>query len=275
VIAFSVAGLVLIGPLATGYVLWPTLAGPVLIQVAFASAIGFVVLALMLIDLRRDRSPPAILLVLWVIGTLVFAGLVNWSVNGRSVVPLAPALGLVVARRLGARRRFAPGRLSRPAFAALAAACLLSAALALSAAWADYTLAGASRDAVRALTDEAARFGGGGQSRMWFQGHWGLQFYAERAGMRPVDFARPALAAGDLVLVPEFNAHTRALPGEMARRVADIALPAGGWVATMWPPLGAGFYSDFYGPLPFAVGRVPPQRFQLYRIDHVLPGGDR
>jgi hypothetical protein len=30
-------------------------------------------------------------------------------------------------------------------------------------------------------------------------------------------------------------------------------------------PLGAGFYSDVWGVLPFALGHVPPEHFRVYR----------
>jgi hypothetical protein len=43
----------------------------------------------------------------------------------------------------------------------------------------------------------------------------------------------------------------------------DVPLP---WLATMNLQVGAGFYADVFGPLPFAFGRVPPERFTVYKV---------
>ena len=37
-------------------------------------------------------------------------------------------------------------------------------------------------------------------------------------------------------------------------------------VAPMRRELGAGFYSSSWGPLPFALGYVPPERYLLLRL---------
>ena len=39
---------------------------------------------------RRD----ALLLALWILGTCVFAALLNWTTNGRSILPLVPAAAI-------------------------------------------------------------------------------------------------------------------------------------------------------------------------------------
>jgi hypothetical protein len=41
---------------------------------------------------------------------------------------------------------------------------------------------------------------------VWFTGHWGLQYYAERAGWRPVEPDRSLLMAGDWLVLPERDA---------------------------------------------------------------------
>jgi len=40
-------------------------------------------------------------------------------------------------------------------------------------------------------------------STTWYVGHWGFQFYADRAGMRPVHPDRSELAPGDYLVVPD------------------------------------------------------------------------
>ena len=37
---------------------------------------------------------------LWVIGTFLFAAFLNWTVNARSLLPLTPAVAILMTRRL-------------------------------------------------------------------------------------------------------------------------------------------------------------------------------
>ena len=45
------------------------------------------------------------------------------------------------------------------------------------------------------------------------------------------------------------------------------------WLSTMSKPLGAGFYSSVWGPLPLAFGRVPPEDADIYRAVSTRSGG--
>ncbi len=63
-----------------------------------------------------------------------------------------------------------------------------------------------TRDALpeKELAEEAARFvreqhAGG---RVWFNGHWGFQYYCDREGMVPVVPGQSRLAAGDWLVFP-------------------------------------------------------------------------
>ena len=42
---------------------------------------------------------------------------------------------------------------------------------------------------------------------MWFFGHWGFQYYCERAGMRPFVAGQSPVAVGDYLVVPAFPDH--------------------------------------------------------------------
>lgn len=46
---------------------------------------------------------------------------------------------------------------------------------------------------------------------VWYVGHWGFQFYAERQGMRPVVPYESPLVEGDWLVVPEWNVHKQEL----------------------------------------------------------------
>jgi hypothetical protein len=102
---------------------------------------------------------------------------------------------------------------------------------------------------------------------VWFQGHWGFQHYMEAAGARAQDFKRSELTRGDLVVVPVNNTNLRPPPEHAARLVGKKTLMPFPYVATMDQALGAGFYSDLWGPLPFAVGRASPETYLLFVVD--------
>ena len=66
----------------------------------FWSLGGGCVLALAVAEVWRRREAAGWLLALWVLGTFVFTALLNWTINGRSILPMAPAVGILLARRL-------------------------------------------------------------------------------------------------------------------------------------------------------------------------------
>ena len=47
----------------------------------------------------------------------------------------------------------------------------------------------------------------------------------------------------------------------------DIEIPVVSWLATMNLSLRAGFYTAIWGPLPYAIGKVPPELYQVYKIE--------
>ncbi|MEX2016503.1 MAG: glycosyltransferase family 39 protein, partial [Candidatus Hydrogenedentales bacterium] len=72
-------------------------------QIALWSVAGIAIVALAVQDLIRHRDADAILLFLWFAGTFLFSAYLNWAINVRTILPLAPALGIIAARRLELR----------------------------------------------------------------------------------------------------------------------------------------------------------------------------
>ena len=150
--------------------------------------------------------------------------------------------------------RAAPRRLPL-AILPLAAAAVLS----LSVAWADCRLANAGRTGARLIHEKY----GLGSNTVWFQGHWGFQYYMQQLRAKPLDVANLRLTANDVVAVPTTNTNVYPMAAQwVVRDVFEV--PSGGWLATMNPGIGAGFYADVFGPLPFAIGSIPPERFTVY-----------
>jgi len=228
----------------------------VIAQLDLLAVAGIHVLALPVVDFWERRDADSLLLFLWATGGFVFATFVNSTINARSILLLAPAAGILVGRRLEHRR--VPVRAWWALAPLLAGACL---AVLLAAA--DYGLAGAGRAAAGLLQ---ADYGPTGRT-IWFQGHWGFQHYMEAVGARPFDRLRLGMVPGDLMILPENNTNVFfPLSGIPMFLLRVIQLPSSRWLATAQPGIGAGFYSEIVGPLPFAFGTVPPERYYVLLI---------
>lgn len=222
----------------------------VAIQIGLFAAGGLLVLLLAGGDLKEKRDPDALLLALWIGGTFVFAAFLNWTISARILLPAAPAVAILLVRRLEAVGTFSKPGGSRNAW--LAVGCSLI--VAWAAAWGDYRLAGAARAAAALPFDRIVP----GHGTVWFAGHWGFQYYMEQTGAKPLTKGETTVATGDVIVAPYRNADVFIPPAEIIDPKGNQTLPVSGWVTTMESFLGAGFYTDNFGPLPFAFGEVRP-----------------
>ena len=227
-------------------------------QLALYIVAGLSILALAADDLRSARDADSLLLALWVLGTLVFTGALNWSINGRSILPLAPAVAILLVRKLARRAQTAPSPKAWIRHWPL----LPAAAIAAAIVQADAAFAANSRTAARVLHEQL----GGRGHPLWFQGHWGFQYYMEAHGACALDHRAPRLAAGDYLITPEQNTNVAAPPTEVFESIGNIETEPSAWFTTLQMATGAGFYADVWGPLPFAFGAGQPQRFEVARM---------
>jgi 4-amino-4-deoxy-L-arabinose transferase-like glycosyltransferase len=225
-------------------------------QTVFWAVGGFGVLALAVVDIWKRRGAQSWLLALWVFGTFLFAALFNWTVNGRSILPMAPAVGILLARRLEEKTLA-----RREAWTRGVAVCLAAgAALAFFVVRSDFLLANAVRESAR---ETFAKYGRD-HAAFWYEGHWGFQYYMDLSGAAPLDLKNPALKAGDALAMPVHNAFI-SQPDTAAADVREIIAVQGPRLLTTWSEdVGAGFYSSVPGPLPFAFGHVPPENVVVY-----------
>lgn len=185
--------------------------------------------------------------------------LANWFISARSLLLFLPAATLALAAEL--ESRLIPSVLTRTYAATFAAVLVVS----LSLAWVDSVYAGAQRrfaGLVRGLAlDE-------GWERVWFTGHWGLQYYLEEAGAAPLDEGRGGWALvreGDAVVVPSINSNIQP-PRNGWFNVRKLAIDEGLPLRLMGRhPVQAGFHSDMWGFLPYAIDGGPVEEFSLYR----------
>jgi len=228
------------------------------------TGIGFMSLAIM--DFRNNRDEYGLLLFAWTIGIFTFGAFVNWTVNARSFLPLAPVAGIVLVGRLDvlSEKTERNSRSSSPGIHLLPWILMILAAL--SVAWGDLKLANTAREAAQ---DIAVRYGGD-ERTLWFQGHWGFQYYMQEAGAKAWDMRRSIIKPGDFIVIPSNNTNVYKMNNHRIRFVERISLVPSSWIATMSHALGAGFYWDAKGPLPFAIGIVPPEEYSVF-VSEGLP----
>ena len=229
-------------------------------QFIFWAIGGALVFMLVTADLfKNPRAAQSWLLALWIVGTFLFAGWINWTVNGRSLLPLVPAVGILLARRWESISSKRP--------LVLQSGLALSAILSLLVAQADFQLA----VAVRASAEEAcARYSQSGKT-VWFEGHWGFQYYMQKCGASIVDFDHARQRPGDILVLPQHNTDASAPVASIIATRDILSIPNPSLLSTWQMAVGAGFYSSVIGPLPFGVGNSPPEVVYLFELKAASP----
>jgi 4-amino-4-deoxy-L-arabinose transferase-like glycosyltransferase len=219
----------------------------------FAPFAGFTAVALadMCVDAWRRRDLARFILVGWALISLPIVIYVHMS--AKYFVPSAPAIALLVA--LAARE--VSDRSVRPIMVASAAVGLVFGLLIVSA---DARYADLGRRAAAELI--APRVAQGQQ--VWFAGHWGFQWYAERAGARVITRQPPQPRPGDAI-VSGTNLHgmrlVRLFPNRQ-RVTSIVERRPGGRVMSS----GAGFWSNAWGFLPWTWGQDVVEQFDLWQL---------
>jgi hypothetical protein len=225
------------------------------LQLGLFATAGVLVLWLTLADLATRQSVDAFLLTLWVFGTFAFAGFVNWTCNVRSLLPIAPALGILVIRRL----EDLPSPLLPVSWRW---AFVPAVAVSLAVGWADFCLANSARTAAARLASILKSEGG----PIWFQGHWGFQFYMQAQGGLAVDVGNPMSLPDEIMIVPSNNTDVIPYDGKLFDRLQELEIVACPWLATVQDRVGAGFYSGVWGPMPFVFGPTPMEKYSIWRF---------
>jgi len=229
-----------------------------IIQLSVMTVIGLGVIYLAAADMGQCRNAESLLLLLWVAGTFVFATFVNWAVNARSVLPMAPAVGILLIRRLEQRNR--AGQRAKTGWAKIV--LIPAAVVSLLVCGADYSWAQTTRRAAEEINQTFANRA----AKVWFQGHWGFQYYMEAAKHEAFDGLHCQRRPGDIIIIPGNNTNTVHPSAEEARRIRTWRFARWRWLATMDSSVGAGFYADVWGPLPFAFGHTQPEKYYAYVV---------
>jgi 4-amino-4-deoxy-L-arabinose transferase-like glycosyltransferase len=210
------------------------------------------------------RSPTAdgLFLSAWVLSVFIFTCYLNWSVNVRSLILMIPALVLLCIRRVERVYLSVPNKnywlLSVPLFC--------GAILSISVALGDMAQANSARKAALQITQKYRT------SPLLFQGHWGFQYYMEEFGAKPLDLRDLSLVPnGAVIVLPSRNSNVYRLPTEGFLFLEQIRIETLPPVATLDGSVGAGFYADIYGPLPFAFSSSLFDEYSVFRKDAITP----
>ena len=184
---------------------------------------------------------------------------------GRRVIGFTIVFGIVAARLLSRIHRIRPER-TPPRW-------LLPFAIAISALFAALDTFDAYPEKVLA---ERAAVELRGEKRVWFAGHWGFQFYCERAGMMPIIPWQSDFQAGDMLVLPLhpddrgfYRPHIGSLPVQLPTSFVELAtvLEWDDWLSAQTVP-------NFYGGSEPIVGRDHPRlRLVIYRVTRACNRG--
>lgn len=232
------------------------------IQVGLMLAAGGILILLPMRNLAKRPCAEGVLLALWIYGAVIFTVLVNHLINARTLLPLAPALAIVIARALP-EVTSSTQRVAR--LAPLAAGAVLS----LWVAWGDYAVAESGRQAARAFSARAAQ----DRVQLHYSGLWGFQYYIELAGATAFTASGTSLGEelkihmqnGDLLAVSSDGREKWRRPPESFAEVEFSSTPNPARVATYHPADQAGFYSHLSGILPYKFGPRSREEYGLYR----------
>jgi 4-amino-4-deoxy-L-arabinose transferase-like glycosyltransferase len=241
------------------------------IEAALFVTIGIGILVLAFADVLQHKTADSLLLFLWVFGTFVFAAMMNWTISARTFLPMAPAVVILVIRRLQRDAIVAPGvtggsfekDFAPKAFGAAACWPILPAALvSLLITIGDYKFANTARIAASQFQQRFRNESG----TVWFEGHWGFQYYMQQWRAKPLDLEQHRPVPSDALIVPINNTNVSRKPAAPTIASVEQMNYAQFFAITMSPEIGAGFYSNKWGPLPWAVGSVPPERYLVFNI---------
>jgi hypothetical protein len=220
---------------------------------------GLWILAVVVADLAGRRDREAVFLACWLIGTLVFTTFVNWTISGRNLLPAAPVLGILLARRLEERAKIDARAMRRPALVLL---LLLAYFLSLGVTAGDYQWAKTIKENAGVIHQKYAPLAGA----IWFQGHWGFQYYLEALGHSPLNFDGSRILPRDLLVVPLNNTNLEKVDRDHFTLVDRATAVVPSLFAVLSVREGVGFYSTVFGPLPFALGLPTIESYEVWRL---------
>ena len=225
------------------------------IQFCAFTIAGICLVVVCLREAGKGFNHDSVFLLLWFFGIFIFVCYLNWTINARSFILLVPAAGLLLSRRLG-EWGVKRGNVKKfVVYPIVAVAALLS----VATVYADYAWAGTARVAAREITTKYSDL-----AKVFFQGHWGFQYYMEQAGATPLNFRNADIRTGDYIVIPINNTNLAQLDFRF-ERVEIMTFSHGSFIAVMSPAKSAGFYASVWGVLPYSFEKPRDELYYIYR----------
>ena len=79
------------------------------------------------------------------------------------------------------------------------------------------------------------------RAELWYEGHWGFQYYMNELGASAMDFKNSPIKPGDLVVVPSDNTNILPPNPQKSTLLEIFTIPGAQWLATFNPDVGGGF----------------------------------
>jgi cytochrome c-type biogenesis protein CcmH/NrfG len=122
---------------------------------------------------------------------------------------------------------------------------------------ADFNWANSARQAALTLANKYRSTNG----MVRFEGHWGFQYYMQQQGGSPLNNTATRINQDDRIIVP--GSSKSAVHPDLVDLAEKAVFRSSPWLSTMSLTTGAGFYSDMFGPLPFALGVDEPDAYYV------------
>lgn len=247
----SVGALILVFLATSSFDAWPQLKGAseshrliLAFELVLQVAVGGTLLCSCVLQSMRTKDPADLMVALWLVGVWIFSTYLNWGIAVRNLLPASPAIAVLVGRSRGVLESSPRRNAARTILLSIVgiASVLI--------AKADFDIASAARTASLNLVRAHRRAG----QDVWFQGHWGFQYYAELEGARPMESKgdhQPK--SGDVVLVPMLNTNVSGVPRDRVDVIEHSATVLSSVLLPLGPLSGAGFYAHALGPLPWSI----------------------
>jgi hypothetical protein len=218
---------------------------------AIPAALGlcFAGASVLLVRDLRDAAP----LVVWLCAGLAVLPYVYMS--AKYLLPGVPAAALLIVLH--------GGRAQQPRYpltiALLIALGWISGALILIG---DTTLASSQRQAVDERIAPAVRRG----RTVWAGGQWAFLYYAQLAGAKALGNTPPLPQPGDAIVISRLDYYGRFGELPFARDLVSTSIDQRCGAFVLNRKLAAGFFSNRFGFLPFAVGCAEVNRYDFYLV---------
>jgi 4-amino-4-deoxy-L-arabinose transferase-like glycosyltransferase len=219
---------------------------------------GLIIIYIALRALLRNNNPRTILLCSWIITTVLFAVQFNWTINGRTILPMVPALSILVACEISRKIQLGRGLEKIIFILSIIISLIVSITLAMS----DYDMARTNK-----IVAERIMNGIGKSRNVYFQGHWGFQYYMEKMGGIPISIGHTKMKRGDIIIIPENNTNIVIVKNKNIREIGRITIESRKWPTVMNNIVMAGFYSYEWGPLPYVYGAKSNEVFVVQQVN--------